>query len=278
MLALPVINISLDPDDRSRFQNEIEKTESLKDFEVKMRKKDGTIIDCLVTSTVWRDGNGNIAGDRGIIRDVTLQKIMERDLKEALVKVQKTAEGIINVVSNMSELKDPYTAGHQRRVAQLARVIAEEMGLPGETIEGIRIAGTVHDIGKLAVPAEILSKPGRLSEMEFSLLKGHPQAGYDILKTIDFPWPVAQIVLQHHLRLDGSGYPDILKGKEIMLEARIIAVADVVEAMSSHRPYRPSLGIEKALEEISQNRGKLYDPDVVDACLTVFRKKGFKFE
>ncbi|GAH90174.1 unnamed protein product [marine sediment metagenome] len=152
--------------------------------------------------------------------------------------------------------------------------------MPAKTISAPNklIAALVHDIGKINIPAEILSKPSKLNEMELSLIKNHPKTGYDILKTIDFPWPVARIVLQHHERLDGSGYPQGLKGKKILLEAKIMGVADVVEAMSSHRPYRPSLGIDKALEEISQNRGIFYDPEVVDVCLKLFKEKGFKFE
>ena len=176
------------------------------------------------------------------------------------------------------EMNDPFTAGHQRRVANLARAIATEMGLSRERVDGMRMAGFIHDLGKLSVPGEILSKPGRLTEIEFNLVKTHPQVGYDILKRVESPWPVAQIVLQHHERIDGSGYPTGLRGDEIMLEARILAVADVVEAMSSHRPYRPALGIDRALEEISRNRGLLYDPSAVDACLKVFTEKGFKFD
>ncbi|HID87880.1 MAG TPA: HD-GYP domain-containing protein [Anaerolineae bacterium] len=156
--------------------------------------------------------------------------------------------------------------------------IAREMGLPEEQFEGIRIAGLIHDIGKINVPAEILSKPGPLSELEFGLIQAHPQVGHDILKTIEFPWPVAQIVLQHHERMDGSGYPQGLSDDNILLEARILGVADVVEAMASHRPYRPPRGLDKALEEISRNRGILYDPEVVDACLKLFTEKGFTFE
>jgi len=176
------------------------------------------------------------------------------------------------------ETRDPYTGGHQRRATNLARAIATEMGLSEEQIDGIRMAGLVHDLGKISVPAGILNKPSRLTEDEFGIVQTHPQVGYDILKTIEFPWPVAQIVLQHHERMDGSGYPKGLVGKDVLLEARILAVADVVEAMSSHRPYRPALGMDKALEEISRNKGVLYDPSVVDACLKVFTEKGLKFE
>jgi len=184
----------------------------------------------------------------------------------------------IETVSKIIEVKDPYTAGHQQRVSQLTTTIAKELNLPPDKIEGIRIASLIHDIGKIGLPAEILSKPTKLTDIEFSLIKGHSQIGYDILKTIDFSYPIANIVLQHHERLNGSGYPNKLKGNEVLLEARILGVADVVEAMSSHRPYRPSLGIDAALEEISQNKGILYDSEVVDICLELFKEKGFKFK
>jgi putative nucleotidyltransferase with HDIG domain len=176
------------------------------------------------------------------------------------------------------EMRDPYTAGHQRRVAQLACAIATEMGLPDEQIEGLRLAGLIHDMGKMTVPAGILNRPGELSNFQWGLIKAHPQIGYDILKDLDFPWPLADIVLQHHERLDGSGYPQGLSDGEIMVEARILAVADVVVAMASHRPYRPARGIDAALEEISQNSGRLYDAEVVDACLKLFTEKRFEFE
>ncbi len=176
------------------------------------------------------------------------------------------------------ESKDPYTSGHQQRVAALARSIAQEMGLSGNQVDGLRMAANVHDLGKIAVPAEILSKPTKLNDIEFDLIKIHPQTGYDILKDIDFPWPLAQIVLQHHERINGSGYPQGLKGEEILLESRILAVADVVEAIASHRPYRPAYEIDVALDEISKNRSILYDPEVVDACLRLFKEKGFKLE
>jgi sensor domain CHASE-containing protein len=206
-------------------------------------------------------------------------------LEQSAEKLQHTTENLrkalgatIQAIALTVEAKDPYTAGHQRRVADLARAIATEMGLSEEPIDGIRMAGAIHDIGKISIPGEILSRPGRLSDIEFGLIKTHPQVGYDILKTIDFPWPVAQIVLQHHERMDGSGYPQGLSGEEIILEARILAVADVVEAMASYRPYRLAHSIKEALEEISQNRGVLYDPEVVDACLRLFIEKGFKVQ
>jgi putative two-component system response regulator len=202
----------------------------------------------------------------------------EKELQHTLDKLRRTLGATIQVMASTVEARDPYTAGHQRRVADLACAIATEMGLSKDQTEGIRMAAVIHDIGKITVPAEILSKPGRLNDLEFNLIKMHPQAGYDILKRVEFPWPIAQIVFQHHERLDGSGYPQGLSGGDILLEAKILAVADVVEAMASHRPYRPARGIDQALEEISQNRGVLYDPEVVDACLKVFTEKGFEFE
>ncbi len=173
------------------------------------------------------------------------------------------------------ESRDPYTAGHQRRVAELAKAIASEMGLPAHTVEGIHFGALIHDIGKIQVPSELLSKPTKLSKLEFELIKTHPQAGYEIIKGVEFPWPIALMALQHHERLDGSGYPQGLKGEAIALEARIIAVADVVEAMSSHRPYRPGLGIEAALKEIEDKRGKWFDARAVDCCVRLFRTKGY---
>jgi HD-GYP domain-containing protein (c-di-GMP phosphodiesterase class II) len=187
-------------------------------------------------------------------------------------------EETLQAISATVEMRDPYTAGHQRRVAHLATAIAREMGLPEEQIHGIHLAGIVHDLGKIRVPAEILSKPGLLADIEFGLIKIHPQAGYDILKGIEFPWPIAQAVRQHHERMDGSGYPQGLNAGQILLEAKILAVADAVEAMSSHRPYRPSLGLDTALEEIARQRGVLYDPAAVDSCIILFRAKGFAFE
>jgi putative two-component system response regulator len=202
----------------------------------------------------------------------------EEELRQSYVKSRRTLEEIVHALASAVEMKDPYTAGHQRRVTQLACAIAREMGLSEEWIEGLRIAAAIHDIGKINVPAEILRKPSALSDLEYALVRTHPQVGHDVLKGIEFPWPVAQIVLQHHERMDGSGYPQGLSGEEIILEARILGVADVVEAMASHRPYRSTLGMYEALGEISQNRGIFYDPDVVDACLKLFTEKGFEFE
>jgi len=201
-----------------------------------------------------------------------------KNMKQKHSELQKAMEGVIHAVSLVVETRDPYTAGHQRRVAELARAIAKEMGLSDWQQMGIHVAGLLHDVGKVAVPSEILSKPGKITESEFSIIKNHCRVGYEILQRIDFPWPVTKAVLQHHERLDGSGYPEGLAGEDIVLEARILGVADVVEAMSSHRPYRPAIGLDSALQEISQASGILYDIEVVDACLSLLKKNPAEFE
>jgi len=211
-------------------------------------------------------------------RDITERKKIEEELRHSSEKIEKAMEGTIQSMALTSETRDPYTAGHQNRVARLACAIAAEMGLPAQRIEGIRVSGTLHDIGKIYVPAEILSKPGKLRPNEINLLKDHAEVGYELLRNIEFPWPVAEIVYQHHERLDGSGYPRGLKGEDISLEARIMCVADVVEAMASHRPYRPAFSIEKALLEIIQKKGLIYDSRVVDACMKLFNDKDYKLE
>jgi putative nucleotidyltransferase with HDIG domain len=202
----------------------------------------------------------------------------EEQLQSTLTRLERALEGTVRAMSLTIEMRDLYTAGHQRRVSSLAVAIAEELHLPQEKIEGLRLAGVIHDIGKIAMPAEILTKPTRLTKTEFQLMKDHPRIGYDILKNIQFPWPVAHIILQHHERMDGTGYPDGLLGDAILMEARILAVADVVEALSSHRPYRPALGMEKALEEIRRGRGVRYDMRVVDACMKLFKDHRYSFK
>ena len=201
----------------------------------------------------------------------------EEELRDSLKKLRTAMESIVGALVLAIEKKDPYTSGHQKRVATFAGAIAKEMGLPQDQIDGVRMAAMIHDIGKNAIPGQILSKPAKLGKLEMEMIKEHPQLGYDILKGIEFPWPVAQMVLQHHERIDGSGYPQGLLGDAIYLGAKILGVADVVEAMASHRPYRASLGLDKAMEEISKNSGILYDPDVVDAGLKLIREKGFEF-
>ncbi len=212
------------------------------------------------------------------VTDITVRKRAEEQLQQSLLQLRRAVETTIQVLVMAVEIKDPYTAGHQRRMTNLSRAMATEMGLPPEMIEGLRMAGVIHDIGKITMPTEILSKPTKLSAIELSLIREHVRLGYDILKDVGSSWPLAEIVLQHHERMDGSGYPRNLKGDDILMEARILAVADVVEAMASYRPYRPALGIDAALEEIEKNRGTLYDKTVADACLKLFRAKGYQFE
>lgn len=403
MAAMNVADSYYKPSDRKLFQAAMEKNGSVRDYEALLKKKDGTPMHCLLTSTAWRDNQGAIIGYQGIIRDITdlkkeqaaLQEsesryrstidsmadaihVVDKDLKvimindsfkawcrelglpadcdgrpifelfpflpdkvrdeyrhvfesgEVLVTEESSRIGdrtlytetrkipiiehgrvarVITVVRDITdkhmaheefiescdkmrrileettytlastvEKRDPYTAGHQQRVARLAQAIAREMGLTADEIEGIKMASLIHDIGKIYVPAEILNKPGRLTEIEYNLIKAHPQLSYDILKTIEFPWPVARAILQHHERIDGSGYPLGLTAADIIRDAKILMVADVVEAIFSNRPYRPARGIDKALEEISQNRNILYDAQVVDACLDLFNKANFKFD
>ncbi len=209
---------------------------------------------------------------------IAKRKDTEKELKHSVGKLRKAMGEIVHVVALTIEVRDPYTAGHQRHVADLARTIAKEMGLPEDQINGTYMAGLIHDMGKISVPAEILSKPSILGENEFSIIRTHPQVGYQILKEIEFPWPIAQIVFQHHERMDGSGYPQGLSSKDILLEAQILAVSDVVDAMSHHRPYRPAFGIDEALKEVSQNAGVIYASKAVDVCVKLFTKKKFNFK
>jgi PAS domain S-box-containing protein len=230
------------------------------------------------TSAAIRDSKGEMIGAIETMTDISPLKRAEDELRENVERLKKVMSGVIRAIDVIVETRDPYTAGHQHQVARLATTIATGMGLPADTVEAIFVAASIHDLGKIYVPAEILSKPGRISDIERGIIRTHPQVGYDILKSIDFPWPIAEIVLQHHERMDGSGYPRGLKDGDIRIEARIIGLADVVESIGSHRPYRPTLGSEKALDEIRKNRGILYDPDIVDVCLSLFQEKGFRFE
>jgi len=243
--------------------------------EVREITKDGRTLWISMTLTPRFDPDGRVVGILGIGQDITERKRAEEALERTLERVRKSLSGVIHAMTITVETRDPYTAGHQRVVATLARAVAEEMGLAEERVDSVHMAGFVHDLGKIAVPAEILSKPGKLTPIQYGMIRTHPEVGHEILKSIEFPWPIADIVLQHHERMDGSGYPRGLPGDRILLEARILAVADVVEAMASHRPYRPGLGLRRALEEIAECRGRLYDSDVVDACLRLFREKGY---
>jgi PAS domain S-box-containing protein/putative nucleotidyltransferase with HDIG domain len=227
----------------------------------------------------WRNnGSGKIKGVIVYVRDITARIKSEDVVEESMKKLEKTLNATVSALASTVETRDPYTAGHQGRVAQLACAVGQEMELAKDRIEGLRVMGYLHDIGKIAIPAELLCKPGKLNEYEFNIIKGHPLIGYEILKEIDFPCQVAQVVLQHHERLNGSGYPSGLLDHDILCEAKILSVADVTEAMASHRPYRPAVGLENALEELLQNEGILYDSDVVRACLNLFTEKGFTFQ
>jgi putative nucleotidyltransferase with HDIG domain len=194
------------------------------------------------------------------------------------IKLQKFIENIALMIAEIVEIRDPYLIGHHRRVSRLATALAQEMNLPCDKIEGVRIASLVHDVGKVNLPTEIVSKPGKLVEVELNLVKNHPRTGYEILKKVDFPWPIAEIVFQHQEKIDGSGYPTGLKGNEILVEAKILGVANVVEAMTSNKSYRPPLSIEEALTEITKYKDILFDPEVVNVCVKLFREKGFEFE
>ena len=261
--------------DRQRLVDGLLKERQVTNLEATFRMKGGDIRHGLMSASVI-DLNG-VPHILSITRDITDRKRAEEELQNTLKSLREAVGTTIQVMVTAVETRDPYTAGHQLRTTDLARAIATEMGLPHQQIEGIRMAGSIHDIGKLYIPAEILSKPARLSDIEFSLVKEHSQKGYEILKNVESSWPIAEIVYQHHERMDGSGYPRNLKGDDILIEARIIAVSDVVESMASHRPYRPTLGLNAALEEIENHRGTHYDADVVDACLKLFREKGFQF-
>ena len=245
-------------------------------YESTVKDKDGIVHNVIFHKATFPSRGGSVGGLIGAILDITGRKRAEEELLQTLESLRKAVGATIQVMVSAVEARDPYTAGHQIRSASLASTIANEMGLSAGKNEGIRIAGSIHDIGKLSIPAEILSKPSKLSQIEFSLVKEHARQGYEILKNVESPWPLAEIVYQHHERMDGSGYPRKLKGDEILIEARILAVADVVESMASHRPYRPALGIEAALKEIEKNKGILYDNAVADSCLRLFREKGFQ--
>lgn len=250
---------------------------------VPLRAKDGVIGALVVKS--YDDPAAYSRRDLEVLEFVSEQvaaaierKRVDEEMQQTIERLKKTSTGIIYTIAKILELRDPYTAGHQQRVARLACAIAREMGMSEEEVDGIFMAALIHDIGKIYVPAEILNRPAKLSETEMDLVKTHPGIGYDIVKGIDFSQPVDRIVVQHHERIDGSGYPSGIEGDAIILPARILAVADVVEAMASHRPYRPAFSLDDTLSEINRCRDSLYDSSVVDACMKVFRVDNFKFE
>ena len=292
ILSLTVLDLYANPEWRQDFLKQIEKNGFVKNMDLQVQRKNGGVLDCLISSFRTRIASDEKSYYISTITDVTdLYKTRKR-LESALLKSQSAEQGlektmitlrraligIIMAMSRTVEQRDPYTAGHQNRVSNLAVGIAVEMGLSGEVVEGIKMAGIIHDIGKIAVPSDILSKPSILTEHEFAIIKDHSQVGFDILKDIEFPWPIATIILQHHEYLDGSGYPNGILGDEILLESRILTVADIVEAMVSHRPYRPAHAIDIALEEIEKHKGTKLDADVVDVCIKLFHEKDFHIE
>jgi PAS domain S-box-containing protein/putative nucleotidyltransferase with HDIG domain len=270
------------PDDAKKYQEQISSIAAqCKHFHLLENAnlhKDGRVVYLEASGAPMLDSQGKLIGYRGINRDITERKEVEKERRANAKKLEKTLLQTIEAIAATLEARDPYTAGHQRQVAALVRAIATEMGLSELKISGLYLAALIHDLGKISVPAEILNKPGKLNPIELELIKEHAQTGYDILKDIMFPSPIAEMVLQHHERLDGSGYPQHLKDGQILLESKMLAVADVVEAMTFYRPYRPGLGLEAALQEITDNRGILYDAQVVDTCIALFREKRFSFE
>ena len=267
------------PEERARLIALLEASGSVEGFEVEHYRKDGSKFWVLTNARLIRDEKG-ITPDYYEVtsQNITASKIAQEEVRRTLERLNTTLGATVQAMAATVETRDPYTAGHQRRVADLAKAIAQEMDLFKDVVDGIRVAGLIHDIGKISVPAEILSKPTKLSEVEFNIIKVHPEAGYNILKDIEFPWPVADIVYQHHEKLNGAGYPQGLRDEQILLEAKILAVADAVEAMASHRPYRAGLGLDFALEEIEKNKGIFYEAKVVNACVRLFREKGYRFE
>lgn len=237
-------------------------------------RRDGTEFEVSVDGTVSSyQGRPALVG---LIEDLSDRQKSANELKAYVSKLELAVLGTVQVASSMVEMRDPYTAGHERRVGEIAAAIGRKMQLDSHHIDGLRIIGQVHDIGKIGIPAEILSKPGRLSRSEMDLIREHSQKGYEILKTVEYPWPIADAVLQHHERMDGSGYPQGLAGDQIVLEARIMAVADTIEAMSAHRPYRAGLGLDAALNEIERGNGIQYDAETAEACLTLFREDRYE--
>ncbi|MCX5973289.1 MAG: PAS domain S-box protein, partial [Coprothermobacterota bacterium] len=278
LTSVPFLEL-IHPEDRQRvglnYQRRIRGEPAEDTYDFRIVRKDGTHkwVEIHAVLISWQGAPATL----NFLTDITERKLAEEALIETHEKLRQSWESTILVLASVVEMRDPYTAGHQQRVSELAQAIALELGLPEAQVDGIRVAGLLHDLGKIQIPAETLSKPGKLTSVELMLIRMHSQNGYEILKPTVFPWPIAQFVLQHHERWDGSGYPAGLKGEEILLEARILAVADVVEAMSSHRPYRPAFGVHEALWEILQNKGTLYDAAVAEACQRVFEERQFQF-
>jgi PAS domain S-box-containing protein len=267
----------VDPSTRSIFRDIMKNGGVVNNYELEIARANNERAWISINARAVLANDGMIGYYEGTVEDITKRKLAETELLQSYVRLKEAMEGIVSIIAAVIELRDPYTAGHQRRVAKLSRAIGQEMKLSEERIEAIYMAGILHDIGKISIPSEILSMPRRLSEPEFNLIKTHSQHAYDILKGIEFPWPIAEIVYAHHEKLDGSGYPRGLKGEEISIESRILCIADVVEAIASHRPYRPAFGIDIALKEITDNKDRYYDGNAADVCKLVF-EKGFTFD
>jgi PAS domain S-box-containing protein len=268
------------PEDRDKIRERVQQTLAGKEippFEYRIIRKDGVARWVSDTTILFKDASGNLQSYDGVIKDITALKTSEDQNQRYLARLENAFMRTVEVATTLIEMRDPYTAGHERRVAELAAAIGSELGWDARRVDGLRVAGQLHDIGKISIPAEILAKPGKITAAEYLLIKDHARAGYDALKGVEFPWPVAEVAWQHHERMDGSGYPRGLKGDEILLEARIMSVADVIEAMASHRPYRPGHGIDKALDEIELGSGSAYDTMVAEACLRLFREKEYSF-
>lgn len=268
----------LDDGQQTRLSEALRGSEAGRRLHIPLRwtAPDGNLRHLLLDAASATGEQGRPVWD-GALRDISEQVRLEEESRRNLLRLNRSMEDAIQAIATTIEKRDPYTAGHQRRVSDLAARLAMALGMPEEQVHGIRLTAAIHDIGKIHVPAEILSFPGPLPEIEFALIRTHPEVGYQILKNVDFPWPVAEMVYQHHEHLDGTGYPRGLRGDEIMIGARIITVADVVEAIALYRPYRPGLGVDTALDEITRNRGTRYDPQVVDVCLELFRDRGYNF-
>lgn len=276
-LDYPLFKHFMDRNDLALAAEKARREGFLKDEQLRLRKLSGEEIWISCAATVQYNGSGNIQHIECVIEDITERKTAEEKFRQSFNQLQKMMDGTIQTITNILEIRDPYTAGHQKGVRNLACAIAREMGLSEERINWIDIAALIHDIGKIYIPAEVLCKPGKLTEIEFDLMKAHPEVGCKILSDINFSFPISLVIYQHHERINGSGYPNGIKGDEIMLEAKIIGVADVAESMASHRPYRPALGMDKALEELKSKRGILYDPEVVDAFLRLFQQQKLNF-
>jgi len=243
-----------------------------------METRDGRSLPIEATVSPIIDDWGRRNGSVLVFRDISQRVEAEQAMRQYVESLSRTLEATVEALAVTAEKRDPYTAGHQQRVAALAGAMAQRLGLAPDLAEGLRVAGLLHDIGKIYIPAEILAKPSTLTAIEMGLIKTHSEVGHEILMRIPFPWPVARMVLEHHERINGTGYPGGLKDGQIMQESKILSVADVVEAMSSHRPYRAALGLERALGEVRKNKGVLYDPEAVEVCLDLFSSGRFSFE